>query len=1839
MTPPTALCSQEPAQFTDASTWKDGTIRRWRWDFGNGQYSEEQHPVVTYADPGTYQVTLLASDSSGCGNPVTKTVVVQPGPDVAFAFSRVCFGDSVAFQDLTSFPNGTAFASRSWNFGDTASGTANYSSLPAPTHYYADTGTYTVTLVVSTANGCENILQKQVRIYALPEADFTYEMPAVALDSNYFTDVTKAIGQKVQTWHWDFGDGGTDTRQHPAHFYNQPGSYTVRLAILTEQGCADTLTKVVQVENRCPEVSFSLSATEVDAGEAITVTPAVSADAVSLEWDFCTGDLALDPLVQIGTLLPAGLAAASVPAVVQQDSVWFAFVASSTGNLYRAPLDSNLAPLRWDYVGNPSGKLSNVKELHLLKEGNTWYGLAINRDNQNLIRITFGSRLDNDDVLPMAEVVRSLGVTPSHLKIVQEKDAIFGFVVSEGSNVVRRLSFGSSVLALPTVEAISSPLLPSGISLRDLALVQDCNEWWGVLVSSATTYYRLEFGRSLANSPIIKNLTNRVRTADGEVMLLDNPVSVSALQEGGAFYALVHNASGVLWRMQFGASMRNDEVAGTRFANLGMANLEGVRYAKRGSTWAGWGVNRSTRQPYRVMFPNACHASVATVQTTSAEPQTLTYAKGGDYQLALRVTNARGDARSVSRSIHVNAKETTPITCEWAGFNAPATVCAFDSVSLQNVSGAQATNFSWDFCVGELLKTPTTRTTVSGLAGNLYLGLEPVWYQGKWYLFSPLFDASAKASLGRYTLSSDMSTVTASTNWGNVGGTLNYPGHLRIVEDHSAWWGLVANRADYTLTRLGFGNALTNDPTAEALPLINRANGDLELVKDPRDGWVALVSSQTDNNLAVLQFGSSLANGPTLSYIVPGTAGIPGTTALEAMGVIRECDHWYVLLNAPTVERFYLLDFGNSLLNTPTLENISFQIPGVTDVNELTLVRDGGNILAFMSLNGGEIVRANFGASIRNTPTLTRFSNLGVERPWGLKFVQNGSTWTTFVAHNATTGAKSIKRLVFPENCGLATAPVRKGAAPGPLVYTEPGLHQLSLTASDANGNTTTFTRSIQVQMPVRPDFETAGGQCVGQPISFLETTTVSAGGIQGVRWDFGDGTSSSEFSPQHSYTATGTYTVRLTVTSTLGCVIPKEHTLRIYPKPHPDFTYEAEPCANDSIVFRDVSQFATDTIRTWSWNFAGLGTSREQNPVFIFPEAGTYPVTLTVRGVSGCDTSVTRNVTLKQGPVVDFAVNGKQAQTLQFCLGEILSFQSAVDLKGTAQQSFAWNFGDGTSSNEPNPVHVFSTPGTYRVALTVANDLGCTTTRSRQVQVRTLPSADFSFTANCVGNTTTFTVTNVSTDSNYDLQWNFGDGTEATGDVVRHTYDSAGTYNVRLTILTQFGCASTTVQQVPVTNAPAAQFAFAQTCGSSQVDFSNQGLTGTGVVYAWSFGDLAAGQANFSAEENPAHAFTAPGRYRVALQVTDLASNCSSVVQQWVDVYEAGNAAFAYEGQCVNQPTQFWNQSTLEGDSVVRYHWDFAGIDSSQLQHPSFTFPDTGRYEVHLAIETARGCFDDTTLWVQVFAFPIADFTYGSTSGPLPLAVNFTNLTQNASSFEWTFGDGATSTDASPVHAFAEEGAFEVVLIARSEGGCADTLRQVVNIEEQVRQDVHLTNLEVMENAGSLTVRAELKNEGNTTITGLTLRAELGNDVILQEQWIGELRPGGTVTHTFASRLLNRAALPYLCVAVDALPAETQVENNRLCNVRTTQLQVFEPYPNPVNHQAELMYVLPTDGRVELQVVDMTGQEALREVNETAAAGVHRHQLLVEALRPGVYHVVVLYAEQRVVRKLVVLH
>ncbi|MBA3829629.1 MAG: PKD domain-containing protein [Taibaiella sp.] len=591
--------------------------------------------------------------------------------------------------------------------------------------------------------------------------------------------------------------------------------------------------------------------------------------------------------------------------------------------------------------------------------------------------------------------------------------------------------------------------------------------------------------------------------------------------------------------------------------------------------------------------------------------------------------------------------------------------------------------------------------------------------------------------------------------------------------------------------------------------------------------------------------------------------------------------------------------------------------------------------------------------------------------------------------------------------------------------YTTAGTYTVKLTASNASyTNTKTATAYITVLAAPAIAFVASdtASICAPKAITFTNNTVLGSSGSGTYTWDFGDGTSSSSTSPTHTYTTSGVYNVTLVATNSSGCssTLVKSSYIHLNAKPHAAFGASGVSACNAPFT-PTFSNSSTGAV-SYSWSFGDGGSSTSTSPSHTYSSSGNYTVTLIATNSSGCnDTAVSVNYINVNNFHAAFSKSSSTA-----CIGSVYTFTNTTTGGYSAS---AWYFGDGTTSTSASPTHSYAASGTYTVKLVVQNS-SCIDSTTQTVTINSNPTVAFTADTTFFCHTpATVHFTNTSTGATSYI-WSFGD----TATNPSYTFSSTAIYNIRLTAISSAGCRDSLfkggyIQLQALTSSITASPAGA--CLSSPVSFTTSVLSSTLSSYQWSFGDGSTNNTSLT----PSHSYTTTGTYTVTFTYLTT-SNCRDTATTTVIVSTKPTAGFsAPTGPfCTGTTITFTNSST----GATSYKWLFGDGATSTATSPNKSYTYSDSFSITL-IASNNGCKD--TL-VKSKYIPVKGPTnaFGATINcGNRLNVTFPDSSTTGITYNWTFGDGGTSTSYSPSHTYSSYG-VDTVRLTVSDGTCSVT-------------------------------------------------------------------------------------------------------------------------------------------------------------------------------------------------------
>ena len=703
-------------------------------------------------------------------------------------------------------------------------------------------------------------------------------------------------------------------------------------------------------------------------------------------------------------------------------------------------------------------------------------------------------------------------------------------------------------------------------------------------------------------------------------------------------------------------------------------------------------------------------------------------------------------------------------------------------------------------------------------------------------------------------------------------------------------------------------------------------------------------------------------------------------------------------------------NFGDGTTSTQESPSKTYTIPGTYTIK---LVSTSGNC--------GDSLTRNIVVLSKPTTNFTSSTTSSCQYPLTVTFANSSSNALTYLWD---FGDGTTSTLENPTH-----------------TYTSPGSFTVKLTSTNSNGcaETLSMPEFISITPPAVSINELPQEGCA--PLSWTFTSNVtSSEPITSYLWDFGDSTTSTEIEPTHVFGA-GIFDITLRVTTASGCTdsVKIVEGIKSGIKPIPAF--DATPrltCVRTPVAFSDSTIGDVDR---WLWDFGDGGTSTLQNPTHKYKDTGNFTIKLFVWN-NGCEDSLIVTDFIRIDPPVAILRNA-------FTCSDPMT-QNFTN-RSIAATSILWDFGNGQTSTESNPVYVYPGPGRFRVSLIAYNEItGCSDTAYKNVQIMN-EKANFSTpnTIICKKLPAVFTAdADASLVSTY--SWNFGDGGVGTGKTVTHSYQNAGSYTVTLIVKNLNGCYDTLKKvNYVLVNGPTAKFqpSVPGSCNMTTIGFTDQSTTdGTNALNSWMF-DYGDGIRDTYNSGPFQHLYSTPGNYNVTLLVRDALGCTDSITKTNAVKISNPRADFTSPDSltCPGRTITFTNRSSGPG---LTYLWNFGDDSTSTIKNPTHEYAADGNYTITLTVVDTYGCSSTIVKsnYIKIVT-PEPAFTVSDTLGTCPpLIVNFTNAASNYTSYIWDFGDGSTSTALNPSHFYANPGVYNAVLSATGPGGCtSQRTKQIV--------------------------------------------------------------------------------------------------------------------------------------------------------------------------------------------------
>lgn len=559
---------------------------------------------------------------------------------------------------------------------------------------------------------------------------------------------------------------------------------------------------------------------------------------------------------------------------------------------------------------------------------------------------------------------------------------------------------------------------------------------------------------------------------------------------------------------------------------------------------------------------------------------------------------------------------------------------------------------------------------------------------------------------------------------------------------------------------------------------------------------------------------------------------------------------------------------------------------------------------------------------------------------------------------------------------------------------------------------------------------------CVNQSFDF----SYVQGNLIDADWDFGDGfgTSNTVY-PTYIYNAPGNYTIKLIAKNANQCVDTFFIPVQVIDEQNFEFEINKDSsCTGKDFILNFKTNHDNAISYTWYFNNDSISYNTPTLPILDFKKPVINDTFYEIKLISKhqCKNHIqTKLLKVKANPTSNVFLSNTNGCS-PFKADIINTSSGQID-------SVRWYFGNGQTTTIFQPI---STP-TYinpnkQDSVFILQLIAHNNCQSDTIQKNITVKANEVFAGISATPTVGCTPLKVNFNGNVaganSYYWMFND---VNGSIdfnlnTSFVFEKDTTYNVVL--IANGSCGSdTATQKIEVKKKPKADFDTKNNCVAQQTQFLNNSSNANN--YTWKFMHNNA----TSNTNNPQIVYNADGQYQVELIARNLF--CSDTLLKTISIINKPTANFDAlpKETCFPNSIQFLNNS----NDASLYSWNFGDNNTSTLTSPIHFYPSQGIYTVSLSASNGA-CVDSIAKlgFIKINPKPEANFLFSITDNSLLVPVQFTETATNASSYFWNFGDGNTSSEASPLHTYNENKAYKVQLIVQSDKGCLDTIIQVVS-------------------------------------------------------------------------------------------------------------------------------------------------------------------------------------------------
>ncbi|TKB96790.1 PKD domain-containing protein [Pedobacter cryophilus] len=558
--------------------------------------------------------------------------------------------------------------------------------------------------------------------------------------------------------------------------------------------------------------------------------------------------------------------------------------------------------------------------------------------------------------------------------------------------------------------------------------------------------------------------------------------------------------------------------------------------------------------------------------------------------------------------------------------------------------------------------------------------------------------------------------------------------------------------------------------------------------------------------------------------------------------------------------------------------------------------------------------------------------------------------------------------------------------------------------------------------------------------------------GANSFLWDFNDGsTATSSEVPGfmlHTFKKPGTYVIKLTASNGCSTAITTE-TVVVYDQPTVSFKSDKlQYCVGNEVIFTNSSP----SNFTFIWDFGDGFTSNEISPKHAYKQSGDFLVKLTAIQTypdgTICSVSGTQTVSILNQPIATFSTNANVLNCAPFTL-------KVNATPANASGGVEWYFGDEGSLNNItqgySSSHTFTKPGLYIVKSIAYNQTGCIDSTKQFITITESPIAEFTTADTLIcGPSGKLSFSNKTTYSGLGLvsyKWYINNTLISNQKDLDYTFNTPSNvilpyiYEVKLVALTTIGCPDTVKHTIQFNPLPKAQFVLSKTIDCSPFIAKTTNQSTFADQFKWYLDNVLV-----STEREPSSLLLSiPNKsYTLKLVAANIYGCKIDSLERVISTHPKPVAIFTVNDS-ISCNGKLDLKTLNKSIGASSYVWNFGdATPESNSASPTHTYGIPGTYVLRL-IASNGFCKDTSFVNINIAPVTKAAFIANKTQGCTQIEVAFENLSVNANSYLWDFGDGSFSSSKNPIHTFNYQNSpFSVKLITYGLYGCSDTTVKV---------------------------------------------------------------------------------------------------------------------------------------------------------------------------------------------------